>query len=1148
MRPYLLSELQDSSLMRFQPTLTVSASAFAIALALSTPAFAQTTTPVTPSEAEACAKLPTEQEKADCLKGQAVEAEGTAEAAGDAATIAPENNAVRQAESSDIVVTGSRIRRSAFNSPDPLTVIDPELERKGGENDTAEILQTSSVAAGSTQITSLISAGGFVTNGGTGSQTLSLRGLGAERTLVLLNGRRAGPAGTRGAIAGFDLNVVPSAIIQSVEIVKTGASSVYGSDAIAGVVNLLTRRATDGIDIRGFGSVPFAGGAENYNVSVAYGKEFSRGHIIAGVDYYRRNDFTRGDRDYLLCPEEYIFNRAGARADVLDPRTGRPRCNGFFSNGLNISGGQTLPQPAGLPSLTFGTIQFNGPGDRLSEFLPMLPSTATFGAPAGFFPVSLGCPTTPLSASPAQFDLCRNSIGLLDPISKFVRAVDVAPELDRYTVFLDGSFELTDNIELIGEFLYNKRKTATNGVRQLFFSQFSGQTVGTTATARPAAQCTPTRILANPNCDPNSTGDPLNAGFLGNYFLTPIVAVPTYQNIEVDYMRGVVGAKGEFGSFLKGWSWDSYAQYSRSNGDYTVSRIFDDSVDLQELRSRTCQPGQLTRIRGVPCIDVDFTDPRVLRGDFTPIESAFLFGEDTGNTIYTQLTAEASVSGTLFRMPAGPIGVAAGVQWRRDEIDDTPGDIILARNPSFDATIAATSPLCQGVLLPCSRFVSNAWGQSSSGRTAGFSRSDEAFAEIEIPLIHNTPFVQNFTLSAAARVVNGYAERAADGFSDSNKGNWTYKLGANWAVNDWLRFRATYGTSFRAPALFEQFLADQTSFVGQANIDPCIRFGIGVGNAVVPPAEYSRLQQRCAAIGIAPDYSGAGTSSALVASGGGIGVLEPETSTAKTFSVVLTPKVGLWEGMRFSVAIDYFDIDVVGQVTTLGSGNIVSSCFNSDDFPNDPLCALFTRDTTVGSSRFGEITSVRDPFININRQRNRGVDLTARITQDLGSLGRLSMLGQATWQLEDLFELFAGATSNSEGEIGEPKFVGDLRTTWNKGPWSLFYGLNVTGAVSNEQDLRNIRAGQVCLPSAVRGGDVCPIYKFDPSFIHSASLTREVGDRFSLTLGLNNLFDTKPERASGAFGPVGVTGQVPTFGTQYDLIGRRAFISVRAKI
>ena len=363
----------------------------------------------------------------------------------------------------------------------------------------------------------------------------------------------------------------------------------------------------------------------------------------------------------------------------------------------------------------------------------------------------------------------------------------------------------------------------------------------------------------------------------------------------------------------------------------------------------------------------------------------------------------------------------------------------------------------------------------------------------------------------------------------------------NWAVNDWVRFRGTVGTSFRSPALFEQFLADQTGFQGQLAIDPCIGFGQAVANGALDP----RIGERCAALGLAPDRGAGGTSSASVATGGGIGVLDPETSKAKTVGVIFTPP-GPWDGARFSLAVDYFDIEVKGQVTTLGAANIIFTCFNSDTYPDAPECALFTRDLDPLSARFGQITNVRNPFLNINSQRNRGVDVTARFSQDLGRYGSLSTLSQMTFQLEDVFELFAGVESDSNGEIGEPKFVGDFNATYSNGPWSLFYGLNVIGGISNEADLRFARAGDICLASPLRGGDVCPIYKFKPQFYHSVSVTREIDKRFSMTLGVSNLFDNKPPRV-GAFAPFGGFGQTATSGTQYDLVGRRAFASVRGK-
>ena len=1090
---------------------------FGLGVAAATPAFAQTApagdqSPTT-DEITACNDLPTPAERDQCLQAQ-TRPEGTPEEAGEAATMDPGETSERQAEADTIVVTGSRIRRNAFNTPDPITIIDPELENKGGEFDTAEILQTSPAAAGSLQITSLISGGGFTNNGGYGVQTLSLRGLGPERTLVLVNGRRAGPAGTRGAVAGFDLNVIPSEVIQSVEVLKTGASSIYGSDAIAGVVNLLTKKSTDGIEMRGFSTVPLETGGETYSVSASYGKEFGRGHLIGGVNLYRRNELERGDRDYLYCPEDYIFNTSGARVDLLDPRTGRPRCIAFTNDLVQIST-QNLPGQTGL---TYALLQFNNPGSRLGEFLPALPSSPTFSVPAGFVPANIACPAT---ATLAQFEICQRGQGLLNGDHPLVAGATIQPKLDRKTVWLDGGFEIAPNVELIGEFLYNKRETDSQNIRFLGFTQFSGQTFGTTSAFRPAAQCTPARIAVNPLCDPTSTGDPLNAGFIGNFVLTPNIAIPSDTATEVDYYRAVGGLKADLPGPLQGWNLNSYVQYSRSDGDYTQLRVFQDAVETQEFRSRKCKPGEVTRIRKAPCMDINFTDPRILRGEFNAAEQAFLFGSETGNTIYTQLTAEASIAGTLIDLPAGPLGAAFGVQWRRDEIDDTPGEITMSQN---------------------------VWGQSVAGRTAGFQTSKEAFAEVEVPLLRDAPLVQSLTLTGAGRVTSTYAERDPDGANDSDKGNWTYKLGFNWQVNDWLRFRGSYGTSFRSPALFEQFLADQTGFPTQASLDPCIRYDTNVIAGTLSP----RIGERCAALGLPAGYLGL-HGSATQFTGGGIGVLDPETSLAKNFSVIFTPDVGLWSGMRFSVAVDYFDIEVKGQVTTIGGANIIFSCLDSDNYPDDPVCALFDRDLDPNSSEFGKITNVRNPYININRQQNRGVDVTTRVTQDLGRFGTLSALGQMTWQIEDLYELFAGFESDSLGEVGEPAWVGDFKLTWADGPWTLFYGVNVIGAISNEEDLRNARAGDVCFsnPTRVPTGDrlICPVYKFGEQFYHSASITRDIGKRFSFTLGVSNFLNNTPPRPSGVNGPFGNgVGQIATFGTQYDLVGRRAFVSVKAKM
>ena len=185
----------------------------------------------------------------------------------------------------DIIVTGSRIPQNEFTSPSPIQVLTAERAEQRGLSDTAQLLQSSTVAAGSPQVNSAISSA-FVTDGGPGASTISLRGLGANRTLVLLNGRRAGPAGTRGGVSAFDLNVIPQSAINRIDVLKDGASSIYGSDAVAGVVNLITERARDGGEIAAFASLPFESGGEQYNISGAWGKTFDKGYVNISADWY----------------------------------------------------------------------------------------------------------------------------------------------------------------------------------------------------------------------------------------------------------------------------------------------------------------------------------------------------------------------------------------------------------------------------------------------------------------------------------------------------------------------------------------------------------------------------------------------------------------------------------------------------------------------------------------------------------------------------------------------------------------------------------------------------------------------------------------------------------------------------------------------
>jgi iron complex outermembrane receptor protein len=661
------------------------------------------------------------------------------------------------------------------------------------------------------------------------------------------------------------------------------------------------------------------------------------------------------------------------------------------------------------------------------------------------------------------------------------------------TGYVSAGVDITSDIEAFTEFLVNRRETYQNGWRQ--FWNFGGTS--------------------------NSFNTFWATGFQGRNFLSPTGITNLSDNSQtVDYYRGVGGLKGDIG-FLPGWRFDSYVQFSRSNGKYRSQQILQDVYDSGYFQTASCV-GTVLPVSGKQCIDLPWADPFFLAGQLTPTQADFLTDWETGKTRYDQLNGEVSLSGNLFRLPYGDLGVAVGASARRDKIRDVPGEITRA---------------------------GNAWGASTSGITAGESLTTEAFAEINVPVLRDLPFARDLTFNAAARVTNVTAERASDGAKDKDNNNWTYKLGGNYAPTNWLRFRGTYGTSYRAPALFEQFLANETSFTAVRNIDPCTNYTSAFALGQIT----QRIVDNCASQGIPGNFTG-GSITATVRSQGGLGLLEAETSTAKTASIILTPRFSFLPDTRFDFAVDWFDIKVKGQISQLGAGNIVFGCYNSDSFPTDPLCNLFTR-AAAGTTQEFIIQTVDNKYINIASQRTAGFDFTTSVRHNAGGLGQFAFLGNATYTRKQEFALFVDTNENNAGEVGAPKFVGDLNFTWTSPgrTWSAFYGIDVIGKSSSRNELLEVDSDSqpgCFVPAAdqpVIRGTYCPVVSTPTVLYHAASVTKEISG-FDFTLGVSNLFDKRPPRVSVLNGgTISTLGQAAAV-SQYDWLGRRFFVNVSARL
>jgi iron complex outermembrane receptor protein len=951
-----------------------------------------------------------------------------------------------------VLVVGSRIRKSVFSHSTPIDVINTDVTDTQGVADIGNLLQGTTVAAGSAQITPAISSA-FVTNGGTGAQTLSLRGLGANRTLTLLNGRRVGPAGTRGGVSSFDLNVLPLSAIERIEILKDGASSIYGSDAVAGVVNIITKKE-DGLTVEAFVGQPAESGGEETRFSASWGKTFDRGRVRLTADYHLIEDLNMRDRDFLMCPEMYIFDPdTGARRDPIDPRTGRPLCRDarwghiwiydysyFYTDDVNI--------PAGAKA------QFDYDGD-LGNYVPDNPlgmdpdNPWHFGMPPGWFMVN--------------YD--RPSDSVTNWLHPFYGGTTFFPETERTTLFADAEIQLSDGVDLYAEVLMNRRQTDTNGYRQFWGYVYTENWF-------------------------YDYGNPLAAGWTGaGTYLSPTTVTDHYKfAIDVDYQRYVLGLKGEFEN---GWIWDLSYQYSNSDGDYSNDVIYNDSVRDQDWLYGSCE-GTVTSVRGVPCLDIPWLDPQFLAGNVSPEMRGFLFGRETGNTDYTQWSVEGFVSGEWFELPGGDLGLAVGFHYRDDEILDVPGPITLANN---------------------------SWGLTSAGITAGSDTTTAFFAEVDLPLVQNQPGVKFLNLNASARYTD----------VDSYGSDTTYKVGLNWQITDSVRFRANKGTSFRTPALFELYLENQTSFLSQRFIDPCINWGAELAAGGIS----QRVADNCAATtvpgffpdGLPPDFPGAPITATII-EGGGFGILEAETSDSFTAGFIWTPGFA-----NLSVSLDYFDIQVDDQVDQISAGGIVGGCYNSEFWPNDPLCALFDRSLPGGG-----IDNVRDSFINIATQSNKGWDLAFRYETDLAG-GHLSIDSQFTYQDEAVTALFEDTVRDNNGEFGEPEWVGRLWTTYDRGDWEYFWGVDMIGDVSNFEDYGGTTA-------TYRGETVRVVLDADAQYYHALSVTRDFRNGLRATLGVRNALDEEPPRVTTLGLGQLTTAGISAFYSQYDFFGRRFFVNL----
>lgn len=941
-----------------------------------------------------------------------------------------------------ITVTGSRIVRDNFNSASPVQVITREETLLSGFSSTTAALQSTGVTAGSSQINNAF--GGFVTNGGPGANTLSLRGLGATRTLVLLNGRRVAPAGSRGSVGSADLNVLPSSVVDRVEILKDGASSIYGSDAVAGVVNIITRKNIEGVTLEAQYNAPENGGGEETRLSATMGYTGERGFISGSFEAYDRNAITWGDRDWMKCQTDYRRRVTGGvpgewgSLDFVDPLTGKPKCYSVTGTGNN-----------GVTINTIGTGTMAGVGAAGSvgtSFNRWRPNSGVSTGLAGFEGVGGGA----------------NNINVRDTFEPRMMNQTLISPVEVKTLFLQGGYDLKTmgNAEAYFEALVNKRESSQVGYRQLSLDYARGSPLIPAGLAGvPNLQSAPTLI---------TNGLPLQVrafiGF-GNY----------NSEQDVDFNKFTGGLRGDLP--WKDWKYDFYGTYSKSDASYMFEQWTTDRLAQSLDVVRNANGSFSCRNTANGCVPAPALSSAVIGGVLPQDWVNWTFAPDTGHTKYDEKTATLNMNGSLFEMRYGKVRGAIGFEYREAEIDDT---------PSINMQTA------------------NVYNFSSAAITRGKDSVKEVYGEVEVPLLRGLQFAEELTLNLSGRWTD-YKSYGSDT---------TYKVGLLYAPVNWLSFRASQGTSYRAPALFEQFLGATSGFQSSQN-DPCNNYGA---------AGPSTRATNCASEGLAPDFQS--TNSVQVNTTGGADAgLKAETSKNVTLGMILQPEMPTgWGDLSF--AVDYYDIEVDNGVDRAGFSNILSLCYNDPAFiSGGGYCRLISR-APAGTNR---ALTVNDSYINLATDIVKGYDFTLRYVRNIGP-GQLIANGTYTKYKDQANKLFPDDPLEiTKGTIGSPEETATLDLTYKFKEWRFRYGLEWIGPMSSYAFYEEDPATST--------------YKMDtPSYsLHNVSV-QYTGDKWSVIGGIRNVADKVPPSISQGF--ASRVGNAPLY-SGFDYFGRTFFVNVQ---
>ena len=1071
------------------------------------------------------------------------------------------NNATASPSDQNIVITGSRIRRPNLESVVPITSIQGEQLFQRGNADVGEALndlpQLRSTFAQQNPGLGI---------GIAGLNLLDLRGLGTKRTLVVVNGRRHVAADILNSASSPDVNTISSDLIDRVDVVTGGNSAVYGSDAIAGVVNFILKRDFNGIQARVQGSDAAADFGATYFGSIMAGKNFAdgRGNVTVQGEYNHENRVFGSDIPWFRRADGFVVSDVDS--------TGVPHNDDGFPDRVFVRDirSSTISQFGLIPITQQNSIAACGTGLGATNGGPSTTGGRAFNCTYVFLPNGQLVTETGTRAGTGPNPTI---IGGNGDTRREGKALSVFPENTRINLNLLAHYTVSDAFEPFVEAKWVRLDTSGNNAGPSFI-QGAGTQFDYRERTRldnpfldPAARATIASALIASGCNPSlsatcttaqdtstdaatgglgqGTGGRLSANDIAliNSGAYRVITARTLLDVGIrdeafrrDTYRVVGGVRGTFNS---DWTYEVSANYGQFNQTTHTTGFLDKQRFMLAMDAgRNPVTGQIqcrsqfdptaANQFGLPVSDEEAAlEAARLAADIAACVPYNPFGaaDNSASIAYfttdeikkakmTQLDLLGFVSGDmsqLFELPGGPISFVLGGEYRRETAMYHEDPFVLT-DQSNDVNVGNFDPKAFHVT--------------------------EAFGELRVPILKDIPFFHELTVSGAGR----YSR-----YQKPIKGVWTYNFGGEWAPIRDIRFRGNYGKAVRAPNLSETGFPVVPNFSPTFR-DPCSADQINAGSTTRAAACQADLGA------LLPNVKN-GVFSLGILSGANPNLL-PETSKSLTLGAVLQPRFL----PNFSLTVDYYNIKVSGVVASVSAQTIVNNCY--DLAAGNPFCGLFTRFRGPGTGPAGEnpgdvlFNSIISGPQNFAKRIRRGIDFNAAYRARINSKILLDTSLIWTHGLKNSnFENVTDPNFENQllGELGDPKDEGRLFADLKVGNVTFGYNVHYIAPmyINNAED-------QISLPSActVPGNDAtCPPNnadfaeprKFPAITYHGLRFQWDTGPAYRLRniqlyAGVDNVFDKHPPLGLTATGSgPGAVGSAAI----YDVMGRKFYGGIK---